>query len=75
VDDLKAAAAERLHDGEVAVNRLLKQGSYAGDDSIHAITRSIKRHPLGFLSIAFAVGTVVGLLASRSHKQTKHFVS
>ena len=62
----KASISEKLDDGKFAAERLLKHGRYAIEDRVSELAHKIKKHPVGSLGIAFAAGTIVGLLLSRS---------
>jgi len=66
VSDAKAVVSEKLEDGKIAAERLLKQGQYALEDSARETTRTIKRHPFGSLAVAFAAGAALGLLVPRA---------
>lgn len=64
-DDAKAVVSEKLDDGRLAAERLLKRGRYAVEDGIEEAAHNVKRNPFGALAIAFAAGAVVGFLAPR----------
>ena len=65
VNDAKAAVAEKLEDGKVAAERLLKRGRYAVEDCITETAHIIKRHPVTSIAIAFGAGAALGLLIPR----------
>jgi ElaB/YqjD/DUF883 family membrane-anchored ribosome-binding protein len=65
VNDAKAAVAEKLEDGKVAAERLLKRGRYAVEDCMTETAHTIKRHPVTSIAIAFAAGAALGLLVPR----------
>jgi ElaB/YqjD/DUF883 family membrane-anchored ribosome-binding protein len=65
VSDAKAAVVEKLEDGKVAAERLLKRGRYAVEDCMTETAHTIKRHPVTSIAIAFAAGAALGLLVPR----------
>ena len=70
INEAKAAFYQKLEDGRVQAERLLKQGQYAVEDGVSELAHKIKKNPISFLGIAFAVGAACGLLLSRSsHRQ------
>jgi ElaB/YqjD/DUF883 family membrane-anchored ribosome-binding protein len=69
VNDAKAAVAEKLEDGKIAAKRLLKRGRYGVEDCIEKTSHDIKRHPFGFVGIAFAAGAALGFLVPRATKK------
>jgi hypothetical protein len=66
INEAKALLSEKLDDGKAAAERLLKHGRYAVEDGLSEVSHAIRRHPIGFLGIAFAVGATFGLLLSHS---------
>jgi len=66
INDAKESISEKLEDGKAAAERLLKHGRYAVEDGLSELTHQIKKHPIGFLGIAFAAGAVLGLLVSHA---------
>jgi hypothetical protein len=69
LNDSKAAVSATLEDGKIAGERLLKRGRFAVEDGISEAAHNIKRHPFGFLAIAFAAGAALGFLAPRSARR------
>ena len=67
----KTAIFEKLEDTKEAAKRLLQHGSYALEDTASELVHNIKKHPIGFLGLAFAAGTVFGLLLSHSSQRQK----
>ena len=66
INEAKAAVSEKFEDGKIAAERLLRQGRHAVEDGISELTHTVKRHPVSFLGIAFAVGIAFGLLLSHA---------
>ena len=66
INEAKTAISEKLDDTKEAAERLLKHGRYAVEDTLSEVAHNIKKHPIGFLGIAFAAGAVLGLLLSHS---------
>jgi len=69
VNDAKAALSEKLEDGKIAAERLLKRSRYAVEDGLSETAHKVKRHPFGSLAIAFAAGVAVALLVPRSARK------
>jgi len=61
VDDAKATISATLEDTKVAAERLMRHGRYAVEDRVSELGHNIKKHPIGFVGIAFAAGAVLGL--------------
>jgi ElaB/YqjD/DUF883 family membrane-anchored ribosome-binding protein len=70
INDAKAAVSEKLEDGKIAAERLIKQGRYAVEDGLSELVHNVKRHPISFLGIAFAAGAVFGLLLAQTPKKS-----
>ncbi len=68
INEAKTAISEKLEDGKAAAERLLKHGRYAVEDGVSELAHRIKKHPIGFLGIAFAAGALLGLLLSQSSR-------
>ena len=66
LNEAKAAIFEKLEDTKEAAKRLWKHGSYALEDTVSELVHNVKKHPIGFLGLAFAAGAVFGLLLSHS---------
>jgi hypothetical protein len=66
INDLKTAVSEKLEDGKIAAERLVRHGRYAMEDGLSELAHTIKRHPVSFLWIAFAAGAACGILISHS---------
>jgi ElaB/YqjD/DUF883 family membrane-anchored ribosome-binding protein len=68
-----ATVAETFNDGKRSTERLLRKGRYAVEDGVEEATHRIKRDPFGYVTAAFAAGTitgiVVGLLLRRGGKK------
>jgi ElaB/YqjD/DUF883 family membrane-anchored ribosome-binding protein len=71
INDAKAAVSEKLDDGKIAAERLLKRGRYAFEDSVEETAHNIKRHPFGSVALAFAAGAALGLLMLAPHSAKK----
>lgn len=72
LNDSTTAVCEKLKEGRIAAERLLKHGRYAVEDGIEEATHQIKHHPLGSLAIAFAAGAALGFLIPHlGHKMHK----
>ena|SRR5579864_3728946 len=65
VNEAKAAVSEKLEDGKIAAERLLKQTRSVVKDGIRQTERNVKRHPFGSLAMVFAAGAAVGFLVPR----------
>jgi ElaB/YqjD/DUF883 family membrane-anchored ribosome-binding protein len=66
LNEAKTAIFEKLEDTKDAAKRLWKHGSYALEDTVSELVHNVKKHPIGFLGLAFAAGAVFGLLLSHS---------
>ncbi len=66
INEAKESISGKFEEVKTSAERLLKHGRYAAEDGVSELTHRIKKHPLGFLGIAFAAGAVFGLLMSRS---------
>ncbi len=66
INEAKESISDKFEEVKTSAERLLKHGRYAAEDGLSELTHQIKKHPLGFLGIAFAAGAVFGLLMSRS---------
>ncbi len=64
ITEAKAALYQKLEDGRFQAERLLKHGQYAIEDGVSELTHNIKKHPISFLGISFAVGTAFGVMLS-----------
>ncbi len=71
INEAKAAIFQKLDDGRLQAERLLKHGRYAVEDGVSELSHSIKKHPISFLGIAFAVGAAFGLVLSLSSQRQK----
>ena len=63
--------SEKLEDGRIAAERLLKRSRYAVEDRLEDTARQIKRNPLGSLAIAFAAGAAFAFLAPHLGKNSR----
>jgi len=68
-DRAKAAVSDKIEDGKMAAERLLKRGRYAVEDSVEERIHQIRRKPLKAVAVAFTSGMVVGFLMSRLRKR------
>jgi ElaB/YqjD/DUF883 family membrane-anchored ribosome-binding protein len=59
------AVSEKLDDGRVAAQRLLKRSRYAVEGCIDDTAHHIKSYPFGSVTIALATGTALGFLTAR----------
>jgi hypothetical protein len=66
INNAKATVSEKLEDTKAATERILRHGRYAVEDGLSELVHTFKRHPIGFLGAAFAVGAAFGLLVSHS---------
>jgi len=66
INAAKVSISEKLEDGKASAERFFKQGRYAVEDGVSELAHQIKKHPVGFLGIAFAAGAILGLLLSHS---------
>jgi len=69
MNDVKAAVSEKLEDGKIAAERLLKRGRYAVEDCISETAHEIKHHPVSSIAIALAAGAALGLPVPRPVKK------
>jgi len=69
VNKAKAAVSDKIEDGKLAAERLLKRGRYAVEDGIDQTLHKIKRSPVSSIALAFTAGAVFGLLLSRPRKK------
>jgi len=69
INEAKASISDQLEDVKTSAERLLKHGRYAVEDGLGELTHQIKKHPVGFLGIAFAAGTVLGLLLTQTSRK------
>ena len=69
VQDAKEAIAEKLEDGRIAAERLLKRSRYAVEDGLEEAAHTIKQHPFSTLAIGFAAGAALGFLVPRLGKK------
>ena len=67
-DRAKAAVSDKIEDGKMAAERLLKRGRDAVEDSVEDRIHQIRRKPLKAVAVAFTSGMVVGFLMSRLRK-------
>ena len=70
INEAKTAISEKLEDSKAAAERLFRHGRYAVEGRLGELAYRIKKHPIGFLGIAFAAGAVLGLLLSQSSQAT-----
>jgi ElaB/YqjD/DUF883 family membrane-anchored ribosome-binding protein len=71
INEAKAAISEKFEDGKLRAERFLKQGRYAIEDGVGELAHKIKKNPITFLGIAFAVGAAFGLLLAHSSQRQK----
>ena len=69
MQDAKEAISEKLEDGRIAAERLLKRSRYAVEDGLEEAAHSIKQHPFSTLAIGFAAGAALGFLVPRLGKK------
>jgi ElaB/YqjD/DUF883 family membrane-anchored ribosome-binding protein len=69
INEAKEAITEKLEDGKLAAERLLRRGRYAVEDGVSELTHKIKKNPISFLGIAFAAGAAFGLLLAHSSRR------
>lgn len=69
IDEASAAISEKIEEGKFAAERLIRHSRYAIEDRLTDLTHAIKRHPIGFVALAFAAGSAVGLLFAQSSSQ------
>jgi ElaB/YqjD/DUF883 family membrane-anchored ribosome-binding protein len=73
VNTAKAAVEETIEDGKIAAERLMKRGrdvmANAAEDRLNEAARHVKRNPGRSLAIAFAAGTLIGMLLPRLTKR------
>lgn len=69
LENVKTAVSEKLEDGKIAAERLLKRGRYAVEDCMSETAHEIKHHPVSSLAIAFVAGAALGFLVPRSVKK------
>jgi hypothetical protein len=69
INGAKDAISEKWEDGRHRAERLLKHGRYAMEDGVGELAYRIKKNPIGFLGIAFAIGAAFGLLLSLSSQR------
>ena len=69
INEVKAAFYQKLEYRRLRAERLLKHGQYAVEDGVSELAHKIKRNPISFLGIAFAVGAACGLLLSQSSQR------
>ena len=66
INEAKESISGKFEEVKTSAERLLKHGRYAAEDGLSDLTHQIRKHPVGFLGIAFAAGTVLGLLLSQT---------
>ena len=70
-DRARAAVSDKIEDGKMAAERLLKRGRYAVEDSVEERIHQIRRKPLKAVAVAFTSGMVVGFLVSCLRKKAR----
>lgn len=65
LQDAKEALTEKLEDGKIAAERLLKRSRYAVEDGLEEAAHTIKQHPFSTLAIGFVAGAALGFLVPR----------
>lgn len=71
VNRAKAAVSEKIDDGRVAAERLLRRGKYVFEDGVDAAVHQVKRNPVNSVLIAFAAGALVGLVVPRLGRRSR----
>lgn len=61
----KAKIVETLKDRQRSAERFLRQGRFAVEDGVEEGTHRIKRSPFTYVGVAFAAGTIAGILFGR----------
>ena len=64
VSKFKSTITEAVDDGVRSALRTIKQGRHAAEDAIDDARHAVKQSPLQAVSIVFAAGIVVGVLAT-----------
>ena len=59
---LKGVVAEAVEDSMVTARRAVKHGYASAEDWVDEASHQIKRHPLGYVAGAFALGALVSWL-------------
>lgn len=65
VNKAKAAFFDRVEDGKIAAERLVKRGRYAVEDGLEEAVHKVKREPFKYLAVAFAAGALFGFVVPR----------
>ena len=61
----KTAFCDKLEDGKMAAERIVKHGCYAAEDNFEEAIHKVKREPVKFMAMAFAAGALVGFVLPR----------
>ncbi len=69
INEAEEAISDKFEEVKTSAERLLKHGRYAAEDGLSELTHQIKKHPIGFLGIAFAAGAVFSLILSHSSER------
>ena len=64
IDNAKAGISDRIEDGKMAAERLLRRGQYAVEGAVEESVHGIRRKPISSVVLAFTVGIAVGFLVS-----------
>jgi ElaB/YqjD/DUF883 family membrane-anchored ribosome-binding protein len=62
VNRAKAAVSEKIEDGRIAAERMLKRSRYAVEDGMDTAVHQVRRNPVSSVLLAFAAGAMVGLI-------------
>ena len=65
----REAVASALEDSTAAVKQFAKRTRNTMDDLVYDASRNIKRYPFRSVAIALGVGTLMGVLISRSNRR------
>ena len=69
VNNATNAVSEKLKDGRIAAERLVKRSRYAVEDGLEQTAHNIKRNPFSSVAIGLAAGAVLGFLVPRIAKK------
>jgi ElaB/YqjD/DUF883 family membrane-anchored ribosome-binding protein len=65
VHKVKDGFFDKVDDGKIAAERLVKHGRYAVEDGFAEAVHKVKREPVKFVAIAFAAGAFLGFVMPR----------
>ena len=67
IRDAKTVLSEKIEDGRIAAERILKRGQAAVENAVEdgmtQAVRQVKRNPGPSLAVAFGTGAIMGILA------------